>query len=622
MADAIAHRGPDADGYFIDWDKRVALGHRRLAVIDTENGSQPMTHSHTGITLAFNGEIYNFRELRSQLLSLGHVFHTESDTEVLLVSYVQWGEASFEKLIGMFAFVIWDPRRNKLVCVRDRVGIKPFYYYWDGENFIFASEVKSLYLHPAFKKEINHEGVFDYCHYGYTLGKNTAFENTHKLSPGSTITVDLCEGRRPTLSHGVYWSIEKAKALRNNNVLSELSRNDVHLSLEPLLKDAVSSHMVSDVDLGVLLSGGVDSTLVVDLMAQFSNDISAHNVSFGQSSLDESAHARHVSELLDIEYTHDDIPTHMAEDVEKIICHFDEPFADASAIAMYYLSQSASTRYKVCLSGDGGDELFGGYNWYAELLKLQTADKLLPRWTRNVLSTFARSAFDPSKRGRMLLANLDQGFPARHENLVSVFQHDWLKSLLDVDALDLFTKDSVSTTGHYGRIADIHASSPFSDDPIIRAQYADVNSYLVDDVLVKVDRMSMAHGLEVRVPLLDHHVVESAFSLPTHLKINASERKIAIKELIKTKYGSMFTNRKKQGFSVPLRSWLKNDLFHLVDEYLLTGARTTPSGYFLSSEVRNLWNRFNYGKGHVDLSNNIWLLICFEVWHKNLRSSY
>jgi len=613
MADAIAHRGPDDAGHYIDWSKKVTLGHRRLSIIDIENGKQPMTHDATGITLVFNGEIYNYHELKSELLDLGHIFLTKSDTEVLLASYVQWGEFCFEKLIGMFACAIWDPVTNKLICSRDRIGIKPFYYYWDGKNYIFASEIKSLFWHPLFKKELNNVAIYDYCRYGYTLGHHTVYNNVYKLKPGTTIILNVDSEANPVLSQNTFWS-------QLNNLKPSLSYDDTLSQLEPLLDSVISSHLMSDVNICMLLSGGIDSTLVANVTSKYKSDISAHNVRFSDFNIDESSHARKVADLLDLEYSFETIPSHMNEDVENIICHFDEPFADASSIAMYYLCQSTSKQYKVCLSGDGGDELFAGYNWYSELLKLYTIDKFLPYWLKSIVSKFTRNSIDPTTRGRMLFSNLDQKNSDRHDNLVSIFQYSWIDSLLSDDikaSLIANTDDSIQ-----GKISAIHESSPFGNDLITNAQFADLNSYLVDDVLVKVDRMSMVHGLEVRVPLLDHRVIELAFSLPVDLKINHKNRKIIEKELIRKKFGDTLTNRKKQGFSVPLRSWLLGDLYHLVEKYLLTNGKSTPSGYFSTVEIKKLWDKFVFSKGKVDLSNNIWLLICFEVWYNNLKAKH
>ncbi len=614
MSDAIAHRGPDGSGCFVDMVNGVTLGHRRLAIIDAEHGHQPMIHSDTGVVLVFNGEIYNFKDLKAELLSLGHRFITESDTEVLLLSYIQWGDKCFERLLGMFSCAIWDPKNSKLVCARDRIGIKPFYFFYDGVNFIFASEIKSISCHPAYKKDINSEGVFDYTRYGYIPGEHTVYKDTYKLTPGSVLTVALKGAGSLAVSKDRYWILTC-----NNSEVIERPEDSVKIKdkLGSLLETAVSSHMVSDVGVGALLSGGVDSTLVVDLMARTTTAVSVHNVQFGQQEFDESTHAAQVSNQLGVSYTQDNVPSDMCNDIEKIICHFDEPFADASSIAMYYLSKSASERYKVCLSGDGGDELFAGYNWYAELLRFEAMDAKYPRWIRSAVSMASRQILSPSRRGSLLASNLGASPSTRHEALVSVFQRSWAEKLLSDEVL-FSLKGPDSALPAPNQISGRHLESPFGDDLITNAQYADLTSYLVDDVLVKVDRMSMAHGLEVRVPLLDHRVVESAFSIPVGMKINSTQRKILLKDLLKDKYGLDFVNRPKQGFSVPLAEWLRKDLFPLVDRYLLISGLTTRSGFFKTSEVKKLWFEFTSGRGRIDLSNNIWLLVCFEVWHNNL----
>ncbi len=620
MSDAISHRGPDGAGNYVDWPAGVALGHRRLAIIDALHGQQPIVHKPSGVTLVFNGEIYNYKALRSELVSVGYDFTTESDTEVLLLSYVHWGDACFEKFLGMFACALWDPRNQTLICARDRLGIKPFYFYYDENNFIFASEIKSIHCHPAYKKEINTEGVFDYSRYGYIPGEHTVYNDIYKLTAGSILTVKLGRDKNIQLNKQLYWQLGSEMPDQNSSSVTLNEAAQIRDELHALLADAVSSHMVSDVDVGVgaLLSGGVDSTLVVDLMARNNSDISAHNVQFGQVAFDESKHASQVASLLGIQYSQENVPSDMCDDIEHIICHFDEPFADASAVAMYYLSQSASKRYKVCLSGDGGDELFAGYNWYAELLKFKAADDRLPHQGRSLVASIGRKTLSHSRRGSLFFSNLDRSFAERHDALVSVFQCGWAKSLLSDDALSLL-KDTVTGKAYPpNRIRDLYNASPFGEDEIKNAQYADLTSYLIDDVLVKVDRMSMAHGLEVRVPLLDHRVVEFAFSIPTSMKIDGNQRKILLKQLLKDKYGTMFVNRPKQGFSVPLYEWLTTDLFHLVDHYLLANGKTTRSGYFKTDEVTKLWWECKHRRGRVDLSNNIWLLVCFEVWHNNL----
>lgn len=591
MCAQIRHRGPDEAGLYVNAENGVALGHQRLSIIDLSTGQQPLATKDQAIWIVFNGEIYNFKLLREELRAKGFHFKTSSDTEVIVNAYLAWGEDCVRHLRGMFAFAIWDSRENSLFCARDRLGIKPLYYQWDGTNLIFGSELKAVLAHPAAGARLDSDALVDFLRLQYLPSPQTPFQSIRKLPAGHTLRI-----KGDKLNVQKYWDID----LEQSQSLDMIEAAD---RLREKLQEAVGIRLVSEVPIGAFLSGGTDSSIVVALMQDAMKEpVKTHCVGFNESAYDERSHARYIADRFSTDHEESMVNLNIADDLEKIIWHMDEPFADASAIPTYYLCQETRKRVTVSLSGDGGDELFCGYNWYAELARLNRFDDSIPQTLRRMITLFA-NRMDPTLRGATLLMNMGASSARRHRNLRNFFSDSQLSALLGMPQSALISHP----------LEQIYDGLATSGDPIKDAQYVDVKSYMVEDILMKVDKMSMAHSLEVRVPILDHQVVEYAFSLATNLKMDAVSRKKALKASAADLIPSEFFERKKQGFSVPLRSWLLRELKDHVDQYLLNPSRN--SGMFNQREVVRLWNRFESGSLRVDLSHQLWSLLAFEMWH-------
>ena len=593
MCKAIRHRGPDGNGLYRDESNPVVMGHQRLSIIDLEQGAQPMSDLAKRCWITYNGEIYNYLELREVLQRKGYPFRTRSDTECIIYAYLEWGEACVEKLNGMFAFAIWDKSKRKLFCARDRIGIKPFYYFWDQQQFVFCSELKGMLANPTINLGICDSAVIDYLRLGYTQGPKTAVDKIFKLSPGHTLSV-----QNGNLAKKTYWTVGTGQA-----GYSGLSFESASEALFNKLSGSVKGCLLGDVPVGAFLSGGVDSTGIVAMMANAGQHaFTTQCVGFKQQRLDEREYAREVANFFGTEHTESLVEFDVAREIEKVLWHLDEPNADASAIPTYFLCQETSTKVKVALSGDGGDELFAGYNWYQEIYQLTKFDAVVPAWLRHLVFKNLSMKFPYSYRGATLLKNLGEDSVHRHINLTG--------SLHDAEIEALFSRK-----GHYHchPLSALYKRAPCHWDAIKTAQWVDLQSYLVEGILMKVDKMSMAHSLEVRVPILDHEVVEFTFQLPTRYKLMSGDRKRILKSCLKNSVPARMMNRKKQGFSVSLREWLLGDLKEYVGDFLLSGS-TTPSGMFDVSQTNKLWQALLHPRGRIDLSQHIWSLLCFEIW--------
>ncbi len=592
MNRSIEHRGRDGSGVYLDVNNGLLLGHQRLSIIDIEGGVQPLTDIDGRATIVFNGEIYNYKQLRKELTSLGNRFKTKSDTEVLLLAYLQWGDSCLTRLRGMFAFAIWDQQKKKLFCARDRAGIKPFYYYWDGKFFIFASEIKAILQHPKVRVSKNLNALSHYLQFQYIKSPETIYDTIFKLPAAHSL---LLQSNKLILNQ--YWNINSI------DIIDNISESEAIEKVSAILEESVLIHLNSDAPLGAFLSGGVDSAAIVALMEKNqSKPLSTYTAKFNNPFFDESIEAKNLANFYKTNHIESVVDINISEDFEKIIYHLDEPFADASAIPTYYLCREASLHVKVCLSGDGGDELFAGYNWYSELLKLQSLQNQLPHFMASGISSLLRHTLPSTYKGAEFIKNLGYKPEQQHINLMSYFGEQELAKLCNFSlidsSIDKYEKSQISNK---------------TGDIIKDAQRYDFETYLSEDILMKVDKMSMAHGLEVRVPLLDHHVVEAAMGIPTRYMINKNKRKIVFKKGLKNLVPEATLNRKKKGFSAPINQWLNGELNEQFGDLLLS-PNSKGSAMFDRKQVEILWKKSQNSSIHVGINEKLWTLFCFEMW--------
>ena len=586
MVQAMAHRGPDGHGIHVDG--KVGLAHRRLAVISPQGGQQPFVDDDEALALVYNGEIYNYVEIR-QALKGATGFKTSSDTEVLLKSYAAGGMGCLEQFRGMFAFALYDRRRNALLLARDRMGIKPLYYRHTDSAFHFASELPALVAATG-PLEIDPAAVAAYLRWGYLPGPLSIYRGVRMLEPGHFLWLDLATGR---LENVRYWSLATRRAApRGGEALEELNA---------LLEDTFRIYVRSDVPSGAFLSGGVDSTLVSAVMSRHVQaPLNTFSIGFAEDSHSELPYARHVAQAIGSAH-HEAVltPTNTADLLGRIAGHFGEPFADSSALPTWLVSQITSERVTVVLSGDGGDELFGGYRSY-ETTYLESR----PGWRNTVkraLSPFANAlCVVPALRGvaSKVASPIDKHLASR-----SVFRPHEVRSLVGA---------AYDTEWPWEQA--LHEAGAWPD-AVTRYQYLDAKTYMVDDVLTKVDRMSMAHSLEVRVPLLDHKVVEYAFSLPLEDKIAIRDGRLRMKHILKQSaerfVSPEFLDRPKMGFGIPVVRWCQHDLRErILDTFSSTSAPTYD--WLSRALVRKTLDEF-YG-GRTDRVAEVWTLLMFGLW--------
>lgn len=598
MGTAIQHRGPDAAGVYMD--EQVAMVHRRLSIIDlSESGAQPM-HSPSGrYVTVYNGEIYNFQSLRTELEEDGLSFRGSSDTEVLIALYEKHGAKCLDLLNGMFALAIWDKQDQVLFLARDRLGKKPLYFYQKDERFLFASEIKSILCAQAIDRSIRSDAVQDYFFYQYVPDPKTIFKFIHKLSPGHWMTVD-----RHGTTQQQYWDVSFAKTHTG-------TREQIEEELVELLDDSVRVRMVSDVPLGAFLSGGVDSSAVVGLMARNSETpVTTCAIGFNNKKFDEVTYAANVAEQFKTRHHELIVQDNVEANLVSIATYFDEPFADPSFVPTYYVAKLARTMVTVALAGDGGDENFGGYSKYLDDQRENRLRKwvpgAIPQAVAGSLSRMlADSPVNQLRRGSSLLNSLS-GDSARGFALTNSFfrGHIWDRLVTGQFANDVAGYDSAEITRNYYSTAD-------TDDHLSRLLYTDIKSYLPGDILVKVDRMSMANSLETRAPILDYRVVEFAATLPSDMKIRNGEGKSVLKTSLEGFLTDDTLYRKKMGFSVPLASWLRNEIAVVAEKYLLA-ENNGLSNFFSLSEIRGLWLEHQSEKR--DYSQELWSLLVFEIW--------
>lgn len=599
MGDVLRHRGPDdADVYVGD---KIGLCHRRLSIIELSAlGKQPMT-SHSGRYVAvYNGEIYNFKELRKSLEAQGVQFRGTSDTEVLIELYERKGADCLADLNGMFALAIWDTREESLFLARDRLGKKPLYYYAMGDQFAFASEIKALLCVPGIDRTIREDAVKDYFFYQYVPDPKSIFKNIHKLMPGHWMLV----GQDGVLQQRKYWDVSFSSQTQ------ETSENLQGQLLE-LLEDSVKCRMISDVPLGAFLSGGVDSSAVVALMARNSSTpVTTCAIGFGSEEFDEVSYAANVAERFETDHHVFTVKENVQDKLLDIAGYFDEPFCDPSFVPTYFVSQLARRKVTVALAGDGGDENFAGYSKYLADRQENRLRRMFPESLRKSVfpglgNVLGSSGIGLARRGGSLLHSMavdaDEGFFISN----SFFRKNaWNTLITDSFSRATGAYDPAEITQEYYAAAD-------TDDHLSRILYTDIKSYLPGDILVKVDRMSMANSLETRAPILDYRVVEFAATIPASLKMRGNETKYLLKKTFEEILTQETLYRKKMGFSVPLAQWLKTEIRQVAESNIFRGD-SGLSNYFEMTKVREIWNI--HQSGAVDYSQELWSMLVFELW--------
>jgi len=593
MTNTLTHRGPDDDGYYIQ--NNVGLGFRRLSIIDLKNGHQPLSNINKSIWITFNGEIYNYKELKLDLLKKKYKFVTNTDTEVIIYLYEEYGEKCVEYLRGMFAFVIWDNNKNILFGARDRVGIKPFYYYIDNEKFVWGSEIKAIKATSNIKTEISIKALDQYLAYGHTLRNNSIFKDITKLEPGTSFIIEPYKNNEIKLKR--YWSLQfEPDFTKNEKEFEEELRYE--------LRESVKMRMISDVPLGAFLSGGVDSSSVVALMSSLTNTpIKTFSIGFREQKFNELKYADIVSKRYNTEHHELIIEPESINLLPDLVKSYDEPFADSSAIPTYYLAKFARENVTVALSGDGGDELFAGYGRYSKMLQLHNRPMNF-----SIVNQFV-SLIHKQIPDYLELKKWSYYFSVNSHNIGAL-----LGIFKPYERKNLYNKDIINILDNYqSEIEKIKLLNSFKGDFISKMQLLDFNTYLVDDILTKVDRASMANSLEVRVPILDHKVVELAAKIPVNLKINKSGQKLIFKNALKDLLPGEILNHKKQGFSVPVSSWFRDDLKEYLSDTLLS-SKAKVNNYLCKDEISSIV--INHNKGMRDYSSKIWSLLFLEEWLK------
>jgi asparagine synthase (glutamine-hydrolysing) len=615
MIETVRHRGPDAGDVWVEAEGGVALGQRRLAIIDlSPGGAQPMHSADRRFVITFNGEIYNYRDIRRELQAAGHSMRSDSDTEVLLEACALWGvEAAIERAIGMFAFALWDRKTRSLTLARDRLGIKPLYYAATPERILFASQLKAFRPAPHWKPTIDEDAVVGYLRHAYIAQPRTIYREAQKLAPGHILT--LRGGSTP--SPKCFWDLRGIAAAgqrRNDPVPDPREAAD---RLDALLRDSVKLRMIADVPLGAFLSGGIDSSTVVALMqAQSTRSVKTFSIGFHESGYDEAQCAKQVAAHLGTDHTEFYVePRHALDVIPHLADWFDEPFADPSQIPTYLVSELTRKHVTVALSGDGGDELFAGYNRYVWVERLARAVNLVPRPLRGA-SAAALRALAPQTWNRLF------GFvPAAWRPALPGDKLHKITTLLDNPQPDAIYRRLVS---QWERPEEVAAAGreprgPMWDptiahdfpDLVPRMQFLDMITYLPDDILTKVDRATMAVGLEGRVPLLDHRVVAYSWSLPLEFKLRGGRSKWLLRQVLDRYVPRSLIDRPKMGFGVPIDAWLRGPLRDWA-ESLLAPARLASDGFVRVEPVRQAWRE------HLEGSRNwqypLWTVLMLQAW--------
>jgi asparagine synthase (glutamine-hydrolysing) len=597
MNQTMIHRGPDDGGVFVG--PGIGLGHRRLSIIDLAGGHQPMTNEDGTIWVLLNGEIYNYSELRAELLQRGHKFETKSDTEAIVHLYEEYSEECFSKLRGMFSIALWDSRNRKLILARDRVGKKPLFYAADDKRILFGSELKALLADDSLPREMDELALSDYFSFGYIPAPKTIYRSVRKVLPGHYL-VASAEGVRETR----YWDLSFSR-------VEQHSEEEWGERLRHELCEATRIRLMSDVPLGAFLSGGIDSSSVVAMMSHLmKRSVTTCSIGFTEEKYNEAEYARQVSKLFSTNHHEATVQPNAMEIVDKLAWHFDEPFADSSAIPTYYVSKIAREHVTVALGGDGGDESFAGYRRY----KLDYYEN---RLRSHVPASIRHAVFGPLGRLYPALAWAPRVFRAKatfqslsrsplegYFNSVSYFRPgDKARLFTPEFRKRLGSYDSVDVLRHYYDRAD-------TDDLLSKIQYVDIKTYLTDDILTKVDRASMAVSLEVRAPMLDHKFLECAASIPSSLKLHRGTGKYILKKALEPTLPANILYRAKQGFAIPLGVWFKGELKEMARQIIVE----TNDGILDQRFLKKIWDQ--HQKGHYDRSALLWATLMFRKWHQ------
>lgn len=609
MTDTLSHRGPDGSGYelFSSGKATIGIGHRRLSIIDLSNaGKQPMNYGHLWIT--FNGEVYNYAEIKKELEGLGHSFKGHSDTEVILHAFAEWHITCIDKFIGMFAFVIYDTQAEQMFCVRDRAGVKPFFYYWNDGLFLFASELKAFQQHPHFKKQLNLNAVASFMQHGHVPTPHCIFEHCYKLKPGHFLQFDIATS---TLNTVQYWNVYDSY----NKPKLDISFNDAKTKTESILKLAFDYRMVADVPVGVFLSGGYDSTCLTALLQKDRTEkLKTFTIAVPAMGLNEAPFAKQISERLGTDhYEYECTEKEAMAFMKDLPYYYDEPFADSSAIPTMLVCKMARQQVAVALSADAGDEVFAGYNRYEYILKHGKKIHQTPAFVRNT----ALKLMNALPADKIPVLRKTYNFHNRYEKLKSLMQDPSpaqmmlsLSRQFDEKQIGRLMKQQVTQLEtDYTTISlrsDFYTTLSFMTA-------VDYKTYLLDDILQKVDRAAMAMSLEGREPFLDHRVIEWAAQLPDDYKYVNGNKKYILKEIVHQYIPEKVMNRPKTGFAIPIEQWLSKDLKEEV-LYFLQEEKIVKQGIFNPDSIRQLKADFFAGK--KELAQKIWYVLMFQMWYE------
>jgi asparagine synthase (glutamine-hydrolysing) len=595
MTDTIVHRGPDDEGIYTD--AGVGFGFRRLSIIDVSGGHQPISNEDGSLWVMLNGEIYNYPELRRELDSKGHRFTTRSDTETIVHLYEEYGEKCFERLRGMFAIALWDSRERKLLLARDRLGKKPLYYASDGRRLVFGSELKALLAAGNVNLEVDPQALSDYFSFGYIPAPKTIYRSVRKLQPGHYLVAS-----RTGVKEERYWDISFAKVeSKSEEEWCEILRHE--------LCEATRIRLMSEVPLGAFLSGGVDSSAVVANMSRLlQRPVETCSIGFNEADYDEADYARGVANFLHTQHHEQVVEPHALEIMDKLVWHYDEPFADSSAVPTYYVSRIARQHVTVALGGDGGDETFAGYRRYYFDKIENDLRRHVPQFVRSAVFVPLGRMYPPLAwaprvfRAKATFESLSRSPLAGYFNSVSLFRPADKQRLLTGDfKKSLAGYDSMGVLQH-------HYDRAETKDELSRIQYVDIKTYLPDDILAKVDRASMAVSLEVRAPLLDHQLMERAATIPSSLKLRGRVGKYIFKKAIANQVPAEVLDRRKQGFAVPLNRWFRGELRELTHESLFA----VDDGILDRNFLRKIWDQ--HQNGTYDRSSHLWAVLMYRKW--------
>jgi asparagine synthase (glutamine-hydrolysing) len=602
MCDQIIHRGPDDEGIYVA--DGAGLGMRRLSIIDLSGGHQPVFNEDRSAWIVYNGEIYNFPELRPELESRGHRFYTKTDTEVIIHLYEEMGADCVQKLRGMFGLAIYDKHKRKLILARDRLGKKPLHYAFHNGNLYFASEIKSILAVAPELAEVNSQGLLEYLYYGYVPDPITAFTGIHKLAAGHVLEFEKGEIRVRQ-----YWNLPEY------STHSPTSEEECLEELEHRLLEATRIRLISDVPLGAFLSGGTDSSTVVALMARASSGpVKTFSIGFKNDDFNEAEYARIVARKFGTDHHEMILDPDVVQTVEHLTSSLEEPFGDSSMLPTYYVSQMARQHVTVALSGDGGDEMFAGYDRY-RIHANRRVFETIPEWARRFYRDSVFPRLPRNMRGRKFSYNVSLPWRERYVDglsFIPAFERDY--PILSEDFRGILRRSDDPQNVLRRSFAEAPAH-----DPVSEILYVDTKTYLVGDILSKVDRMSMLNSLEVRVPILDHEFVEWVAGLPPDWKLRGKQQKYILRRLAeRVGVPREVLYRKKQGFSLPLAHWMRNELKDMLQ--ILLDSRTLQRGYFNPNGVRRLMD--DHVHGGREFSGRLWRLLMFELWHRNFLEKF